>query len=475
MRPHLASAQAGTAGRAGLPLMSLSVFDIFKVGIGPSSSHTMGPMRAAQEFIAGLKRDGLLAATEEIAVRLYGSLALTGVGHGTDRAVLAGLEGALPESVDPDQLEATVRRIRATGRIRLLGEHEIAFDEPMQLLFMQHERLPRHSNGMRFTALGAGQRVLREEDYYSVGGGFVVRGDEAEAAGPHERPPPPYPFGSGTELLALCREHGLEIFELVLANERAWASEPEVRTRLLGIWQVMQGCVQRGFEQSGLLPGVLKVRRRAPRLYRMLTECATVKPLDVMDWVNAYALAVNEENAAGGRVVTAPTNGAAGIVPAVLHYYRRFEEGANDAGVIRFLLVAGAIGMLYKRNASISGAEMGCQGEVGVACSMAAAGLVAALQGTNEQIENAAEIGMEHNLGLTCDPVAGLVQIPCIERNAMGAVKAVNAARLAMRGDGTHKVSLDQVIATMRQTGADMSTIYKETSQGGLAVNVPEC
>jgi L-serine dehydratase len=455
--------------------MSLSVFDIFKVGIGPSSSHTMGPMRAAQEFISGLKRDGLLSATEEIAVRLYGSLALTGVGHGTDRAVLAGLEGALPESVDPDQLEETVRRIRATGRIRLLSEHEIAFDEPMQLLFMQHERLPRHSNGMRFTALGAGRRVLREEDYYSIGGGFVVHGDEAEAAGPHERPPPPYPFGSGTELLALCREHGLEIFELVLANERAWASEAVVRDRLLGIWQVMQACVQRGFEQSGLLPGVLKVRRRAPRLYRMLTECATVKPLDVMDWVNAYALAVNEENAAGGRVVTAPTNGAAGIVPAVLHFYRRFEEGANDAGVIRFLLVAGAIGMLYKRNASISGAEMGCQGEVGVACSMAAAGLVAALQGTNEQIENAAEIGMEHNLGLTCDPVAGLVQIPCIERNAMGAVKAVNAARLAMRGDGTHKVSLDQVIATMRQTGADMSTIYKETSQGGLAVNVPEC
>jgi L-serine dehydratase len=455
--------------------MSLSVFDIFKVGIGPSSSHTMGPMRAAQEFVAGLKRDALLSATEEIAVRLYGSLALTGVGHGTDRAVLAGLEGALPESVDPDQIEATVRRIRATGRIRLLGEHEIAFDEPMQLLFMQHERLPRHSNGMRFTALGAGQRVLREQDYYSIGGGFVVRGDESEAAGPHERPAPPYPFGSGTELLALCREHGLEIFELVLANERAWASESEVRARLLGLWQVMQACVQRGFEQSGLLPGVLKVRRRAPRLYRMLTECATVKPLDVMDWVNAYALAVNEENAAGGRVVTAPTNGAAGIVPAVLHFYRRFEEGANDAGVVRFLLVAGAIGMLYKRNASISGAEMGCQGEVGVACSMAAAGLVAALQGTSEQIENAAEIGMEHNLGLTCDPVAGLVQIPCIERNAMGAVKAVNAARLAMRGDGTHKVSLDQVIATMRQTGADMSTIYKETSQGGLAVNVPEC
>jgi L-serine dehydratase len=455
--------------------MSLSVFDIFKVGIGPSSSHTMGPMRAAHAFATRLKRDGLLGATQEIAVRLYGSLAFTGVGHGTDRAILAGLEGAEPETVDPDSLEATVRRIRATGRLRLLNEHEIAFDEPMQLLFMHHERLARHSNGMRFTALGEGKRVLREDEYYSIGGGFIVRGDETEAAGAHERAPPPYPFSSGEELLTLCREHGLEIFELVLANDRTWASESEVRAKLLHIWQVMQACVERGFHQSGVLPGVLKVRRRAPRLYRVLTECATVKPLDVMDWVNAYALAVNEENAAGGRVVTAPTNGAAGIVPAVLHYYRRFEEGANDAGVIRFLLVAAAIGMLYKRNASISGADMGCQGEVGVACSMAAAGLVAALQGTNEQLENAAEIGMEHNLGLTCDPVAGLVQIPCIERNAMGAVKAINAARLAMRGDGSHKVSLDQVIATMRQTGADMSTIYKETSQGGLAVNVPEC
>jgi L-serine dehydratase len=455
--------------------MTLSVFDIFKVGVGPSSSHTMGPMRAAREFARGLKGDGLLDATQEIAVRLYGSLALTGVGHGTDRAILVGLEGAEPETVDPDSIERTVQRIRSSARIRLLGEHEVAFDEPMQLLFLHHERLPRHSNGMRFSALGAGQRVLREEDYYSIGGGFIVRGDETEAREAHEKAPLPYPFTSGDELLALCREHGLEMFELILANERTRAPEAEVRAKLLHLWSVMQACVERGFRQSGLLPGVLKVRRRAPRLYRQLTESGTVKPLEVMDWVNAYALAVNEENAAGGRVVTAPTNGAAGIVPAVLHFYRRFEAGANDEGVIRFLLVAAAMGMLYKRNASISGAEMGCQGEVGVACSMAAAGLVAALQGTNEQIENAAEIGMEHNLGLTCDPVAGLVQIPCIERNAMGSVKAVNAARLAMRGDGSHKVSLDQVIATMRQTGADMSTIYKETSQGGLAVNVPEC
>ena len=455
--------------------MTLSVFDIFKVGIGPSSSHTMGPMRAARAFVVELKRAGLLEATQEIAVRLYGSLALTGAGHGTDRAILAGLEGAEPETVDPDSIEPLLQRIRSSGRIRLLGEHEIAFDEPMQLLFMYHERLPRHSNGMRFSALGAGQRPLHEVDYYSIGGGFILRGDETEAPEAHAHAAPPYPFASAEELLARCREGGLEIFELVLANERTWASEAQVRERLLHLWQVMQRCVERGFHQSGLLPGVLKVRRRAPKLYRMLTESGTAKPLDVMDWVNAYALAVNEENAAGGRVVTAPTNGAAGIVPAVLHYYRRFETGANDAGVIRFLLVAAAMGMLYKRNASISGAEMGCQGEVGVACSMAAAGLVAALQGTTEQIENAAEIGMEHNLGLTCDPVAGLVQIPCIERNAMGAVKAINAARLAMRGDGSHKVSLDQVIATMRQTGADMSTIYKETSQGGLAVNVPEC
>jgi L-serine dehydratase len=455
--------------------MTLSVFDIFKIGIGPSSSHTMGPMRAAHEFALALERDGLLQETQEIAVRLYGSLALTGVGHGTDRAVLLGLEGAAAETVDPDQMEPAVARIRATGRIMLLGCHEIPFDEPMQLLFMKHERLERHSNGMRFTALGLDRHTLREVDYFSIGGGFILRGDETPAA-PAGRVPAPYPFDSGDELLVRCREQGLELFELVMANECAWRTEQEVRAGLLRLWNVMQACVERGFRQTGMLPGVLKVRRRAPKLYRMLTESKGVaNPLDVMDWVNAWALAVNEENAAGGRVVTAPTNGAAGIVPAVLHFYRRFEPGANDDGVIRFLLTAGAIGMLYKKNASISGAEMGCQGEVGVACSMAAAGLVAALHGTSEQVENAAEIGMEHNLGLTCDPVAGLVQIPCIERNAMGAVKAINAARLATRGDGTHKVSLDQVIATMRQTGADMSTIYKETSAGGLAVNVPEC
>src|SRR5580658_1708925 len=454
--------------------MSLSTFDLFKIGIGPSSSHTMGPMRAAHEFALRLEAAGVLEETVEVVIRLYGSLALTGSGHGTDRAVLLGLTGADPGSVDPDRMEPALQQIRSSGELLLLGRHAIRFDEPMQLLFMRSERLPRHTNGMRFTALDAAGARLSEEDYYSLGGGFIVRGEDPESKGASA--PPPHPFGSGEELLARCREHGLEIFELMLANERTWRTEAQIREQLRVIWGVMQACVARGFRQTGVLPGVLKVRRRAPKMHRTLTEGhAPQGALVAMDWVNAWALAVNEENAAGGRVVTAPTNGAAGIVPAVLHFYERFEPGASEEGIIRFLLTAGAIGMLYKRNASISGAEMGCQGEVGVACSMAAAGLVAALHGTNEQIENAAEIGMEHNLGLTCDPVAGLVQIPCIERNAMGSVKAINAARLAMRGDGTHKVSLDQVIATMRQTGADMSTIYKETSQGGLAVNVPEC
>ena len=455
--------------------MSLSVFDIFKIGIGPSSSHTMGPMRAAREFLLSLEREGLLPSVEALTVRLYGSLALTGLGHGTDGAVLIGLTGAEPETVDPDRIEPTLRQIRSSGRIRLLDRHEIAFDEKKDLLLLRAERLPQHSNGIRFTASAAGGRALREEDIYSIGGGFIVRAGEEQAREATARPPARYPFQSARELLSQCRENGLEIFELMLANEHAWSAEQDVRAGVLRIWQVMQACVERGFRQNGVLPGPLKVRRRAPKLYRQLTESAAARPLEMMDWVDAFALAVNEENAAGGRVVTAPTNGAAGIVPAVLHYYRRFEPGASDEGVIRFLLTAAAIGMLYKQNASISGAEMGCQGEVGVACSMAAAGLVAALQGSNEQMENAAEIGMEHNLGLTCDPVGGLVQIPCIERNAMGAIKAINAARLAMRGDGTHKVSLDHVILTMRQTGEDMSTIYKETSQGGLAVNVPEC
>jgi L-serine dehydratase len=454
-----------------------SVFDIFKIGIGPSSSHTMGPMLAAKLFARRLEAEQLLERTAEVYVRLYGSLALTGIGHCTDRAVLLGLEGHDPAELDPALMDPAIARIRGTSRIRLAGCHEIAFDEPMNLLFLRDQMLPRHPNGMRFAALDASGAALAEEEMYSIGGGAVLRGAEAGLAAPaqEEAPPLPYPFDSGATLLAACQEHGLEIHELTLANECALRPRDEVRARLAGIWEVMQACVQRGFEASGLLPGSLKVRRRAPRLQRMLESEARAGRSDPMEWTNAWALAVNEENAAGGRVVTAPTNGAAGIVPAVLHYYTRLCHGADDAGVRRFLLTAGAIGLLYKRNASISGAEMGCQGEVGVACSMAAAGLAAALHASNSQVENAAEIGMEHNLGLTCDPVAGLVQIPCIERNAMGAVKAINAARLALRGDGSHKVTLDQVIATMHQTGRDMAAIYKETSQGGLAVNVPEC
>ncbi len=456
--------------------MALSVLDIFKVGLGPSSSHTMGPMNAARTFVDDLAERGLLGRTAKLAAQLYGSLALTGPGHCTDRAVLLGLEGNRPDTIDPEAIEPALMRIRESGRLRLGGTHEVEFDEPLDLLWHRDQRLPLHTNGMRFTALDDAGDVLHREEFYSTGGGFVVRGSEfgrPMAAGAAVEVA--HPFGSARELLDAAREHGLELHELVLANEGAFRPDAETRRELLHIWSVMSGCIERGFRGTGLLPGVLKVRRRAARLHRMLVESSENRPLDVMDWVNAFALAVNEENAAGGRVVTAPTNGAAGIVPAVIAYYRRFERGASDEGVVRFLLVAGVIGMLYKRNASISGAELGCQGEVGVACSMAAAGLVAALNGTNEQIENAAEIGMEHNLGLTCDPIAGLVQIPCIERNAMGAVKAINAARLAIRGDGTHKVSLDQVIATMRQTGSDMSVIYKETSQGGLAVNVPEC
>jgi L-serine dehydratase len=454
--------------------MSLSVFDIFKVGIGPSSSHTMGPMNAARGFAELLAARDLLTRTCQVSAQLYGSLALTGRGHCTDRAILLGLEGMSPDTIDSAAVEPALQRIRTAKRLRLLGLKEIDFDEPLNLLFHTDQVLPGHSNGMRFTAHDAALQVLAREEYYSIGGGFVVRAGAESGVGA-VRVEPPYRFDSGDQLLEHGKAQGLEIHEIMLARERTWRSEPEVRAGLMRIWQVMQDCVRRGFDAQGLLPGVLRVRRRAPKLYRQLMSGDPLSPMHALDWVNAYALAVNEENAAGGQVVTAPTNGAAGIVPAVLHYYRRFEAGADDDGVARFLLAAGAIGMLYKENASISGAEMGCQGEVGVACSMAAAGLVAALNGSNEQMENAAEIGMEHNLGLTCDPVAGLVQIPCIERNAMGSVKAINAARLALRGDGSHKVSLDQVITTMRQTGRDMSTIYKETSQGGLAVNVPEC
>ena len=456
--------------------MNLSTFEVFKVGVGPSSSHTMGPMLAARFFVRDLEARGLLAGTAEVFVQLYGSLALTGLGHCTDRAILLGLEGHDPSEFDPAVMEPTIKRIRESGRIRIAGQREIAFDEPMNLLFHRDQMLPGHSNGMRFTARDAAGRTLLAEEMYSVGGGAVQREGESESAtGAATAADVPLPFANGEELLEQCERAGLSIDGLMRVNERAMRSDAEIDARLARIWDVMQACVQRGFAAEGILPGVLKVPRRAPRLKRELDAEAPNGPVDPMEWVNAWALAVNEENAAGGQVVTAPTNGAAGIVPAVLHYYAKLVPGSDDAGVRRFLLTAGAIGLLYKRNASISGAEMGCQGEVGVACSMAAAGFAAALGASNAQVENAAEIGMEHNLGLTCDPIAGLVQIPCIERNAMGAVKAINAARLALRGDGTHKVSLDQVIATMRQTGYDMKSIYKETSQGGLAVNVPEC
>ncbi|HEX7047032.1 MAG TPA: L-serine ammonia-lyase [Gammaproteobacteria bacterium] len=455
--------------------MAISVFDMFKIGIGPSSSHTVGPMRAARAFCLELQEKGLLDETAQIITQLYGSLALTGKGHGTDTAILLGLAGEQPDLIDPDAVDGMLKKIADEETIVLLGEHRIGFDREMHLLFLKNETLERHSNGMRFTALDANSNTLHAQEYFSVGGGFIVRADDTGDGSVQTGEAVPYEFESAEQLLALCREHGLKIHELVMANEKTWRSEDEIRAKLLEIWQVMQDCVTRGAREEGFLPGGLNVKRRAPRLFRELQSESKRDNMDVLDWVNGFALAVNEENAAGGRVVTAPTNGAAGIIPAVLHYYMRFVDGADEEGVIRFLLTAGAIGALYKKNAGISGAEMGCQGEVGVACSMAAGGLASALGCTNEIIENAAEIGMEHNLGLTCDPVGGLVQIPCIERNAMGSMKAINAARMAKRGDGEHKVSLDQVINTMRQTGKDMQSIYKETSLGGLAVNVPEC
>ena len=452
--------------------MFISVFEIFKIGIGPSSSHTVGPMLAARTFLLELTKTGLLRETVRIQCELFGSLALTGRGHATDRAIMLGLEGEEPDRVEPDSVQSTVDRIRANGRIRLLGEHEIDFKEETDLVFHPELNLPAHANGLRLTAMD--DRELLSCDYYSVGGGSILRGDEIDRPiFGSELAEAPYPFETGVELLQMAERAGGSIDGLMLRNEGAWRSRKEVRAGLLEIWQVMEECVRRGFAAEGVLPGGLNLKRRAPKLYRDLLDEPSQN--DVFEWVNAYALAVNEENAAGGRIVTAPTNGAAGIIPAVGHYYLKFCKGANTQGIIRYLLTAGAIAILYKKNASISGAEMGCQGEVGVACSMAAAGLTAALEGTSQQIENAAEIGMEHNLGLTCDPVKGLVQIPCIERNAMGSVQAVNAARMALRGDGTHLVSLDQVIATMRQTGRDMQSIYKETSLGGLAVNVTEC
>ena len=428
-------------------------------------------MKAARQFVLGLATTPDPVAN--IKVTLYGSLAYTGKGHGTDSAVILGLMGCQPETLDPDDVEGMLRDVHESTRMSVPVIGNIDFAPNEDVVFEYGEALPRHTNGMRFAALAADGSALLIEDYYSLGGGFVARGDEPETS--NQVGEPPFPFTSGAGLLDLAEKNSMTIAELVLRNERQWRPEEEIVERLMAIWSAMQSCVARGLRTEGVLPGPLSVTRRAPKLYKKLTERGTQDRLDTMDWVNIFAIAVNEENAAGGRVVTSPTNGAAGIIPAVLHYYEKFVADASDDGIRQFLLVAGAIGTLYKINASISGAEMGCQGEVGVACSMAAAGLAAALGGGNSQVEDAAEIGMEHNLGLTCDPVGGLVQIPCIERNAMGAVKAINAARLAMQGDGSHKVSLDQVINTMRQTGLDMATIYKETSEGGLAVNVPEC
>ena len=459
--------------------MALSVFDLFKIGIGPSSSHTVGPMRAALRFAAKLETLDLLDKTTTVKAELYGSLGATGKGHGSDKAVLLGLEGEAPDLVAVETIDDKLQRIRSTHRLNLLGKREIAFNEKEHLLMYRRESLPFHPNGMRFTAYDADGNALRSVVYYSVGGGFVV--DENAAGADRivaDTTQVAYPFKTAEELMGHCRAHGLSISQVMMANEQAWRPEAEVRAGLLNIWNVMQQCVKRGCESEGTMPGGLQVRRRAPELFRKLSstpEASLRDPLTTMDWVNLYALAVNEENASGGRVVTAPTNGAAGIIPAVLHYYARFIPNANDDGIVRFLLTAGAIAILYKENASISGAEVGCQGEVGVACSMAAGALAEVMGGTVEQVENAAEIGMEHNLGLTCDPVGGLVQVPCIERNAMGSIKAINAARMALRGDGKHFVSLDKVIKTMRETGADMKTKYKETARGGLAVNVIEC
>ena len=459
--------------------MHISVFDIFKIGIGPSSSHTVGPMRAAKRFAARLQDDGQLAETASVKVELFGSLGFTGKGHGSDRAVILGLEGDEPATTNIDTVSARVANAESTKRIRLLGAHAIDFDPATQIVFHRRDKLPLHANGMRFTALTSAGAPLVERVYYSVGGGFVVdhAGAPADGSVPADQVSVPFPFNTGEELLRHANEQGMAVSTLMLENEKALAPEAQVRARVVEIWHAMDACVKRGCEREGILPGGLKVKRRAASLYRKLKSDprGPADPLVIMDWVNLFALAVNEENAAGGRVVTAPTNGAAGIIPAVLTYYRRFLPNSDDEGSIRFLLTAAAIGALYKKNASISGAEVGCQGEVGVACSMAAGALAEVMGGTPAQVENAAEIGMEHNLGLTCDPIGGLVQVPCIERNAMGAVKAINAARLALQGDGTHKVSLDKVIKTMWRTGADMSSKYKETARGGLAVNIIEC
>ena len=461
--------------------MAVSTFDLFSVGIGPSSSHTVGPMRAAHLFACGLRDDGLLERVGRVRAELFGSLGATGHGHGSLKAVVLGLEGEAPETTDPRAAEGRVDRLREDHRLLLAGSHATACDPDEDIVLHRKKSLPFHSNGMRFTAWEAAEpgeaaEPLRTREFYSVGGGFVLDEDEVgEGVIVPDHTPVRFPFTSADQLLEHCDESGLPVSGVMLANELSWRTEAEVRSELLHLWDVMQECVDNGCRTDGVLPGGLKVRRRAPRLVRQLRSEHAGDPLAAMDWVTLYALAVNEENASGGRIVTAPTNGAAGIIPAVLHYYTRFVPGADDDGVVSFLLTAAAIGTLYKENASISGAEVGCQGEVGSACSMAAGALAEVLGGTPKQVENAAEIGIEHNLGLTCDPVGGLVQIPCIERNAVASVKAITAARIALRGDGRNVVSLDKAIRTMRDTGRDMKVKYKETARGGLAVNVVEC
>ncbi len=454
--------------------MPLSFADLFSIGIGPSSSHTVGPMRAARRVLTDLDAAGLLGDVAGVRADLYGSLGSTGRGHHSDRAVQLGLLGERPETVDPLAVEPILRAVRSGRRLALLGRHPVDFDPVADIVLHRRRTLPEHPNGMRFRCYDGAGKILAERVMFSIGGGFVVDADELRGQTAAPEDPCPYPFSTGDQLLAICAANDLTIEQVVWANETATHAPDEVRAGVLAVWAVMQECIRNGFGTDGRLPGGLNVLRRAPLLYRQLAS-DDPDALTGMDWITAYALAVNEENAAGGRVVTAPTNGAAGVIPAVLHYYRDHMPGADDDGIVRFLLTATAIGVIIKTTASISGAEVGCQGEVGSACAMAAAGLAAVMGGTPKQVENAAEIGMEHNLGLTCDPVGGLVQVPCIERNAIAAVKAVAAARTAMHFDGNHLVSLDTVVKTMRDTGADMMSKYKETSEGGLAVNVTEC
>lgn len=455
--------------------MNISVFDMFKIGIGPSSSHTVGPMFAAKKFLLNCKNHFPTNSIYNIKIELYGSLALTGKGHGTDTAILMGLEGEEPALINTENIPKRLDLIRKQKVLSLLNEHKIAFNESKSLKFLRNEVLPHHSNGMRFTAFGEKEKILREEEFYSIGGGFILNSEEI---GVHEKKESQIPFRFKTceELLNHSKSNSMKLSEIMMSNELTWRSENEIRKKLLTIWQVMQECTNRGMTSTEeILPGGLGVKRRAPKIYKQLKKNPNFSPIEIMDWVSLFAMAVNEENAAGGRIVTAPTNGGGGLIPAVMNYCDRFQNNFNEEKIINFLLTAGAIGILFKEGASISAAEVGCQGEIGVACSMAAAGLASTMNCSPYQITNAAEIGMEHNLGLTCDPVGGLVQIPCIERNTMGAIKAINAARLAIRGDGNHFISLDKVINTMHKTGKDMMNQYKETSLGGLAVNIPEC